>query len=91
MAERWHAQLAGSSVAPRAGAAAWAVIEILPAHPVITVPVATAVTGRAKVAVYQAFEQLEKAGILISVTESARNQAWEVAGMLDLIEGMESG
>ena len=91
LAERWHAQLAGSSVAPRAGAAAWAVIEILPAHPVITVPVATAVTGRAKVAVYQAFEQLEKAGILISVTESARNQAWEVAGMLDLIEGMESG
>lgn len=35
--------------------------------------------NRAKVAVYQAFEQLEKAGILVPITESARNQSWEVA------------
>lgn len=87
----WRDQLATAAVAPRAGAAAWAVIDALPAHPMITVPVATAVTGRAKAAVYRAFEQLETAGVLIPLSESRRNQAWEVAGLLDLIGGLESG
>lgn len=88
---RWRDQLASSAVAPRAGAAAWAVIDTLPAHPIITVPVATAVTARAKSAVYQAFEQLEAAGVLVPISHSRRNQAWEVAGLFDLIEGLESG
>jgi hypothetical protein len=44
---RWRALLAAGE-APRADAAAWAVIDALPAHPVITAPVAAAVTGRAK-------------------------------------------
>lgn len=87
----WRDRLAASNVAPRAGAAAWAVIDTLPAHPIITVPVATAITGRAKAAVYQAFEQLETAGVLIPLSESRRNQAWEVVGLLDLVEGLESG
>jgi hypothetical protein len=78
-------------VAPRAAAAAWAVIDALPAHPIITVPVATAITGRAKAAVCQAFEQLETAKVLVSLSESRGNKAWEVAGLLDLIEGLESG
>jgi Fic family protein len=91
LSARWRAQLAGSSGAPRLGAAAWAIIEILPAHPIISAPVATAVTNRAKAAIYQALEQLQNAGVLIAITESPRNQAWEVTGLLDLIDGLEHG
>ncbi|MDB4909116.1 MAG: hypothetical protein JWO05_3900 [Gemmatimonadetes bacterium] len=89
--ERWRAMLASHPAAPRAGAAAWALIDVLVAHPIISAPVATAVTGRAKAAVYQAIEQLQSAGVLIPLTRGARNQAWEVEGMLALIERVESG
>ena len=89
--ERWRGMLASSAVAPRAGAAAWALIDILVAHPIISAPVATAVTGRAKAAIYQAIEQLQVAGVLLPLTRGARNQAWEVEGMLALIERLESG
>jgi hypothetical protein len=32
---------------------------VLPAHPLITAPVAAGATGRSKPAIYQAFEQLQ--------------------------------
>lgn len=58
----WRRQLAAGP-APRSDAAAWALIELLPAHPVITAPVAVAVTRRAKAAVHQAmrrYRQLDR-------------------------------
>jgi Fic family protein len=76
---------------PRADAAAWSLITVLPAHPIITVPVAVAATGRTKPAVANAIEQMEAAGILARLTESARNRAWEADGLLDLIVGLEEG
>ena len=76
---------------PRADAAAWSLISVLPAHPVITVPVAVAATGRTKPAAANAIEQLEAAGILARLTESARNRAWEADGLLDLIVRLEAG
>ena len=76
---------------PRADAAAWTLITALPAHPIITVPVAVAATGRTKPAVANAIEQMEAAGILARLTQSARNRAWEAEGLLDLIVGLESG
>lgn len=76
---------------PRADAAAWGLIAFLPAHPIITVPVAVAATQRTKPAVANAIDQLEAAGILTRVTESARNRAWEAEGLLDLIVGLEAG
>lgn len=88
---RWTSQLAALSTAPRAGAAAWAIIATLPAHPMITAPVAAAATRRAKAAVYQGIAQLEAAGVLIPLSESRRNQAWEAKGLLDLIAGLEAG
>ncbi|MEK6768741.1 MAG: Fic family protein [Gemmatimonadota bacterium] len=88
---QWREQLSASPTAPRADAAAWALIDVLPAHPMITAPVATAATGRAKAAVYEAIEQLKSAGVLIPLSEMRRNQSWEAAGLLDLIAGMESG
>jgi Fic family protein len=87
MAE-WRRRLTGVS-APRADAAAWAVIEVLPAHPVITGPIAVAGTGRSKGPVYEALAQLQEAGVLIPLSTSRRNQSWEAEGLLDLIEGLE--
>jgi Fic family protein len=76
---------------PRSDAAAWSLIAALPAHPIITVPVAVAATRRTKPAVANAIDQLEAAGILTRLTESPRNRAWEADGLLDLIVGLEAG
>jgi Fic family protein len=87
---RWRAQLAAGA-APRADAAAWALIDVLPAHPIITAPVAVAATGRAKAAIYQALSELENAGALAPLSQSRRNQSWEAVGLLDLLAGLEAG
>ena len=76
---------------PRSDAAAWAVIDVLPAHPVITAPVAAAATGRAKAAIHHAIKQLTECGVLIPLSQSKRNRSWEADGILDLLEGLESG
>ena len=88
--DEWRRQLT-EEAAPRSDAAAWAIIEVLPAHPVITAPVAAAVTGRAKAAIHQAVRQLTDCGVLKPVSESKRNRSWEAVGLLDLLEGLESG
>jgi Fic family protein len=90
LTERWRQRLAAAG-APRADAAAWAVINLLPAHPIITAPVATAVTGRAKSSVHQAIVQLEVAGVLVPLSGSKRNRAWEASRLLDLVAGFEAG
>ena len=91
LSERWKSRLASSLRAPRLGAAAWALIDVMPAHPTMTGAVAIAATGRARAAVYQALDELEEAGIVRRVSASARNQAWESSELLDLIEGLEAG
>lgn len=88
--EQWRVQLMEYS-APRSDSAAWSVIDILPAHPVLTVAVGTAATGRTKPAVNNAVAELEGAGVLTVTSESKRNRAWEAAGLLDLIVEAESG
>jgi Fic family protein len=87
----WRAQLAASAHAPRAGAAAWALIDVLPAHPLVTAPIAAAATGRAKPPIYDAIRQLEAAGVLLPLSGAKRNQVWEAAGLLDLLTGLEAG
>ena len=86
----WRSQLA-EGPKPRSDAAAWAVIGVLPEHPVITAPVAAAATGRAKAAIHQAVKQLEDCGVLEPLSESKRNRSWEAVGLLELLEGLESG
>lgn len=88
--EEWRGKLTAASN-PRSDDAAWAIIEILPAHPIITGPVATAETKRSKGSVYHALGELEAAGILIPVSSGKRNQAWEAVGLLDLLEELEAG
>lgn len=88
---RWREQLRGTPSAPRANAAAWTIIDLLPGHPMISAPVATAVTGRAKSRVYEAIEQLVAAGVLLPLSTGKRNRWWEAAGLLDLIARLEAG
>jgi Fic family protein len=88
--ERWRDRLRAYSN-PRSDAAAWTIIAALPAHPIVTVPVAVAATRRTKPAVTTGVAELERAGVLRRLTDSARNRAWEAEGLLDLIVGLESG
>jgi Fic family protein len=91
LSEDWRRALRVLPSPPRSDAAAWAIIDVLPAHPIITAPVAAAATGRAKPRVYQALETLEEAGVLLPLTKKRRNQSWEAKGLLELLEGLESG
>ncbi len=88
--ERWRAQLK-EKVNPRSDAAAWALIEVLPAHPVLTLPVGVAATGKSKPAVNGAIPDLVAAGILHPLSQSERNRAWEASELLDLIVDLEAG
>ncbi len=88
--EMWREQLA-RDVRPRSDAAAWPLVDALPAHPVITTSVAKAATGRTRPAVAHAIRQLESCGVLIPLSRSAGNRSWEAAGLLDLIVGLEAG
>jgi Fic family protein len=91
LASRWRERLSLLGRPPRADAAAWAIIDLLPAHPLITAPVAAAVTGRSKPATYQALQELESAGVLVPLSQAQRNRVWEADGLLDLLAGLEAG
>lgn len=84
-------QMLADSVNPRVDAAAWKVIDILPAHPIITAPVAEAATGLTGPSIYNAIQQLQKAGVLIPLSEQLRNQSWEAVGLFDLLARLEAG
>ena len=86
----WRERLR-EAVNPRADAAAWAIIDVLPAHPVISVPMAVEATGRTPQAVNNGIAQLEQASVLTRLSESRRNRSWEPEGLLDLIIALESG
>ena len=88
--DEWRRWL-GDHSNPRSDAAAWALIETLPAYPVITAPIAAAATGRAKAAIHQAIMQLGECGVLEPISASKRNRSWEASGLLELLEGLEAG
>ena len=88
--EEWRARLR-EKVNPRSDAAAWSLIEVLPGHPVVTLPVGVAATGKSKPAVNGAIADLAAAEILRPLSESQRNRAWEATELLDLIVDLEEG
>ena len=88
--ESWRERLRAHS-GPRADAVAWTIIDVLPAHPIVTVPVAVAATGRTRPAVNNGIAELERAGVLVALGTSRRNRAWEAEGLLDLVVGLEAG
>ena len=88
--ETWREQVRSRSN-PRSDAAVWDLIKVLPAHPIITVAIGVAATGRTKPAVSNGISELQNADVLTLLTTSPRNRAWEASGLLDLIEELESG
>jgi Fic family protein len=87
--EQWRDMLK-TGANPRADSLAWKIISVLPAHPMITGPVAEAATNGARSSVNIAIEQLVNAGVLIPVSEGKKNRSWEAVGLLDLIARMEA-
>lgn len=88
--ERWRTMV-HQSAHIRADAAAWRLIDVLPAQPVITLSTAVARTERTKPAVNQAIEQLVAANVLIPLSGQKRNRSWEALGLVDLLARLESG
>lgn len=88
--EEWRSRLR-EKVNPRSDAAAWALIEVLPGHPVITLPVGVTATGKSKPAVNGAIGDLVAAEVLRPLSESQRNRVWEATELLDLIVNLEAG
>jgi Fic family protein len=88
--DEWREQLRRHR-APRADSAAWRLISVLPAHPIITMSVAAAATQRTRPAVANAIAELEAAGVLVATSQAARNRSWEASGLLDLIVALEAG
>lgn len=84
----WRERLGAHGV--RSDAAAWRIIDVLPGHPVISVPVAVEATGRARAAVQQAVEQLVQAGVVEPLSSGKRNRQWEAIGLLALSEDFET-
>lgn len=83
--ERWREQ-AGR---PREDSAAAAVIDVLPAYPILDVQKVAEITGRSDVAARNALNHLEEAGVLQQVTVGKRNRKWESTGLFALIDEME--
>jgi Fic family protein len=86
--ERWRDQIRAHGN-PRADAAAWRLIDVLPAHPVITLPVAVTAVERSKAVVNQALADLEEAEVLIRLGDGRRNRSWEASGLLDLLSHLD--
>ena len=89
--EHWRQQLRAAGNVPRSDAAAWAIVDLLPAHPMISAPLAAAVTKRAKERVYEGIEQLVSAGVVLPLTSGRRNRWWEADELLELIGRLAVG
>ena len=82
---RWREQ-AGR---PRADSVAAAVIDMLPAHPILDAQTVAEITGRSDVAARNALNHLDETGVIQQVTVGKRNRKWESTGLFALVDEME--
>lgn len=80
--EHWRSRLRSGDSPPRSDAAVWAVIDAIPAIPVLSTATATAATGRSRPAVEGAIQRLVDDGVLIPVSAGRRNRLWESPDVL---------
>ena len=85
MQETWR-ERAGN---PRRHSSAEALIQLLPAHPIVTLATATAILGRSKQAANQAIAHLATSGVLHPITLARRNRAWEARDLFELVNAAE--
>lgn len=83
--ERWS-DLAGK---PRADSSVAALIELLPAYPILSVETAQKLTGRSKQAANEAMAALERAGVLKQVSVARRNRVWEARDVFGVLDDFE--
>ncbi len=89
--EEWRERLRSSGKSPRGDAAAWEIINLLPAYPIISAAVLSTEIDRSPGRIYEAIDLLVDAGVLLPISAGKRNRAWEGVGLLDLIERAEEG
>lgn len=75
---------------PRAGSSLAQLIEVLPAHPVLSIDSAAAACGVSRRAVGSAVETLESAGIVKQVSRGGRNRIWICPELFHLLDEFES-
>ena len=85
----WRERLR-ARVDPRSDAAAWAIIDILPASGHHRPCRGRGYGRRTRPAVTDSIDQLVLAGVLTPLGESKRNRSWEAVGLLDLVEALGS-
>ena len=74
---------------PRRHSSAEALIELLPAHPIVTLATATRLLGRSKQAANEAIALLARSGVLHPTTLARRNRAWEARDLFELVNAVE--
>lgn len=84
-------QLLRSGANPRSDAAAWIILEALPAFPVLNRADVSEFSGRSLPAIDHGLRQLEDAGVLVPLRDDPPSRrSWEPAGLLDLVIDLES-
>ncbi len=84
--EEWLTRLGN----PRRDAAVRQLVSSLPEQPVIDVAAGRHLTGKSHVAVQNALNQLESAGIIKRLNERKWGRAWECEALLELVENFEA-
>jgi Fic family protein len=79
----------GRAGRPRRHSSADALIQLLPAHPIVTLATATRILARSKQAANEAIALLAKSGVLHPTTLARRNRAWEARELFDLVNAIE--
>lgn len=74
---------------PRRHSGAEALIQALPAHPIVTLSTVVELLGRSKQAANEAIALLARAGVLRTTTLALRNRAWETPELFDLVDAIE--
>ena len=85
----WRERVDARVGSPRADAALWALLDLLPAAPLVTARSAVELTGRSERAIDGALTQLVKAGVLKQVGGRIRYRLFEAEGVFDLVTDTE--
>ncbi len=74
---------------PRRHSSAEALIQLLPANPIVTLATATRILARSKQAANEAIATLARAEVLSPTTLARRNRAWEARELFELVNATE--
>lgn len=74
---------------PRSDSAASALVQALPAAPILDVSSAESLLGCSNQAARLALQHLERAGVVSRINVGRRNRAWEATGLFELINRFE--